>query len=130
MLPNSPEFLYTWMGLNKIGAVEVPINIGFTEVEVKYILQHSEASGIVIHQDYYPILDRIRREEIPKLRNVIFYGDETHSSRDHSFFDVATTRRLNWKKWLSLKRIRRFAFILREPRIDRRESSIHTEIGC
>ncbi len=75
MLPNSPDFLYTWFGLNKRGAVEVPINTAFTEVEVKYILQHSEASGMVIHQDYYPILDRIRREEIPKLKNVIFYGD-------------------------------------------------------
>jgi len=80
MLPNSPAFLYTWMGLSKIGAVEVPINIGFTDVEVKYILQHSEASGIVIHQEYFPILGRIRREEIPKLRNVIFYGDETPPS--------------------------------------------------
>jgi crotonobetaine/carnitine-CoA ligase len=77
MLPNSPEFLYTWMGLNKVGAVEVPINIGFTEMEVKYILQHSESSGIVIHQEYYPIFNRIRREEVPKLKNVIFYGGET-----------------------------------------------------
>jgi len=75
MLPNIPEFLYTWMGLNKIGAVEVPINIAFSEAEVKYILQHSETSKIVIHQEYYPILDRIRREEVPKLRNIIFYGD-------------------------------------------------------
>jgi acyl-CoA synthetase (AMP-forming)/AMP-acid ligase II len=80
MLPNSPAFLYTWMGLSKIGVVEVPINIGFTEAEVKYILQHSEASGIVIHQECYPILGRIRREEIPKLRDVIFYGDETAPS--------------------------------------------------
>jgi crotonobetaine/carnitine-CoA ligase len=77
MLPNSPEFLYTWMGLNKIGAVEVPINLGLTEVEVEYILQHAEASGIVIHQEYYPMFERIRREEIPKLTNVIFHGEET-----------------------------------------------------
>jgi crotonobetaine/carnitine-CoA ligase len=27
MLPNNPEFLYTWFALNKIGAVEVPINV-------------------------------------------------------------------------------------------------------
>jgi acyl-CoA synthetase (AMP-forming)/AMP-acid ligase II len=77
MLPNSPEFLYTWMGLNKIGAIEVPINIGFSETEIKYILQHSEASCIVIHQDYYSLLDRIKKEELPNLKNVIFYGDET-----------------------------------------------------
>jgi len=76
MLPNSPEFLYTWMGLNKIGAIEVPINTGFKETEVKYILQHSEASGIVIDQEYYPILSRIKRKEMPNLKNIIFYGDE------------------------------------------------------
>jgi len=76
MLPNSPEFLYTWMGLNKIGAVEVPINVGFKETEVQYILQHSGASGIVIDQEYYPILSRIKRKEMPNLKNIIFYGDE------------------------------------------------------
>lgn len=77
MLPNSPEFLYTWMGLNKIGGVEVPINIGFMENEVRYILQHSEASGIVIHQEYYPILDKMKRGEVPNLKKIILYGSET-----------------------------------------------------
>ena len=80
MLPNSPEFLYTWFGLNKIGAVEVPINTSFTEVEVKYILQHSEASGILVHQEYYSILDSIKREEVPRLRNIVFCGDGTPPS--------------------------------------------------
>jgi acyl-CoA synthetase (AMP-forming)/AMP-acid ligase II len=80
MLPNSPEFLYVWMGLNKIGVVEVPINLGFTEVEVTYILQHAEASGIVIHPECYPIFESIRREEIPKLRHVIFCGEGTPPS--------------------------------------------------
>jgi crotonobetaine/carnitine-CoA ligase len=75
MLPNSPEFLYTWMGLAKIGAVEVPINTGLTEAEVEYILHHSEALGIVIHKDYYPIWSRIKKEELPNLRSVIFSGD-------------------------------------------------------
>jgi crotonobetaine/carnitine-CoA ligase len=75
MLPNSPEFLYAWMGLNKIGAVEVPINIGFREAEVKYILQHSGASGIVIHQDYYPILEKIKREELSHLGRIVIDGN-------------------------------------------------------
>lgn len=77
MLPNCPEFLYSWFGLNKIGVVEVPINTSFTEVEAKYILQHSEASGVVVHQDTYPVLDKIRREEIPKLKSIVSCGDST-----------------------------------------------------
>ena len=74
MLPNSPDFLYAWVGINKIGAVEVPMNTGFTEVEVKYILQHSEASAIVIHQDYYPILEKIEKEEFPNLSMIVIDG--------------------------------------------------------
>jgi acyl-CoA synthetase (AMP-forming)/AMP-acid ligase II len=75
MLPNLPEFLYSWMGLNKIGAVEVPINIGFKEPEVTYILRHSESRGVIIHQDYYPVLGRIKKEDLPNLTDIIFYGE-------------------------------------------------------
>ncbi|GAG00390.1 unnamed protein product, partial [marine sediment metagenome] len=75
MLPNMPAFIYTWMGLNKIGAVEVPININFRENEIGYILQHSEASAIVIHGDYYSLFEKIRKTGLPKLRNIILFGD-------------------------------------------------------
>jgi acyl-CoA synthetase (AMP-forming)/AMP-acid ligase II len=74
MLPNSPAFLYTWMGLAKIGAVEVPLNINFKEEEIKYILQHSESVGIVIHRDYYPRLSGINKE-LPDLQAIVFYGN-------------------------------------------------------
>ena len=77
MLPNSPAFLYAWMGLNKIGAVEVPININFKEGEIKYILQHSEAVALVVHRDYYPVFCRIAPKEISHLRNIIFVGGES-----------------------------------------------------
>jgi len=75
MLPNCPAFLYVWLGLNKIAAVQVPININFKEIETEYILKHSEASGLVIHEDYYPILNKIKKGELPNLKNVIFYGN-------------------------------------------------------
>lgn len=79
MLPNCPEFLYTWMGINKIGAIEVPINTGFQEKEIEYILQHSESSAIVIHKDYYQFLEKIQKDNISSLQNVIFLGDgEVH----------------------------------------------------
>jgi crotonobetaine/carnitine-CoA ligase len=85
MLPNLPEFLYTWMGLNKIGAIEVPVNINFKEGELQYILQHSEAVGIVIHQDYYPILTVIKKEDLPHLKNIIFCGEEVSPTGTISF---------------------------------------------
>ena len=77
MLPNSPAFLYAWMGLNKIGAIEVPININFTESEMGYILQHSEASAIVIHEDYYSLFEKVQKAVLARLKSVIFYGNGT-----------------------------------------------------
>ncbi|MCK5551631.1 MAG: acyl--CoA ligase, partial [Deltaproteobacteria bacterium] len=76
MLPNCPAFLYAWMGLNKIGGVVVPININFREREAGYILGHSEASTIILHEDYYRIITGIEKKELPHLRNTVVYGDE------------------------------------------------------
>jgi hypothetical protein len=47
------------MGLNKIGAVEVPVNISFEGSEMRYIPQHSEASDMAIYQDYYLMLKEV-----------------------------------------------------------------------
>jgi acyl-CoA synthetase (AMP-forming)/AMP-acid ligase II len=75
MLPNSPTFLYAWFGLIKIGAVEVPINTGFSEEEVSYILQHSEASSIILSQECSPILEKIGKTRIPNLKQIVLCGD-------------------------------------------------------
>ena len=51
MLPNIPEFLYSWFGLAKIGGIMVPINMAFKASEAQYIVNHSEASGLIVSQD-------------------------------------------------------------------------------
>jgi len=47
-LPNCPEFLFAWLGLNKIGGIMVPINTAFKVTEAQYIVDHCEAKGIII----------------------------------------------------------------------------------
>ena len=74
MLPNCPEYLYAWMGFNKLGAVEVPVNTNFQEAELKYILQHAEVSAIVIHESFYPILKELQGPELPMLKHVVYVG--------------------------------------------------------
>ncbi len=44
---NSPEFIYAWFAINKIGAVMVPINTGFKKNETEFILQNSGCKGII-----------------------------------------------------------------------------------
>lgn len=76
MSPNSPEFLYAWFGLNKIGAVEVPVNLNLKGPELEYIFNHSEAKGVVIHSNYIATFEEIKAH-LPKLKHVIVVGGET-----------------------------------------------------
>ncbi|MFX0194653.1 MAG: AMP-binding protein [Candidatus Hodarchaeota archaeon] len=62
LLFNSPEFLYSWFAVNKIGAVMIPINTGFKEDEMKYILDHSEARCIIFDQNFAEIINKIMNE--------------------------------------------------------------------
>lgn len=60
MLPNIPAMPLTWLALARIGAVMVPINTGYKEREIAYMLLDSESEFLVIHNDYLPRLAAAR----------------------------------------------------------------------
>jgi len=59
MIGNRPEFLFAWLGLNKIGAVMIPINSGFKVPEVKYIVDNSKAIGMVSSDDTFKVCSEV-----------------------------------------------------------------------
>lgn len=73
MLPNAPEFLFAWFGLNKIGAVMVPINTAFKTPETQYIVKHCEAKGMVACFETVEVALSVR-EENPSLEWVAVVG--------------------------------------------------------
>ena len=46
-LPNCIEYVYSWFGLSLIGAIAVPVNTAYKRDEMAYILNNSEAKGLV-----------------------------------------------------------------------------------
>ena len=46
-LPNCIEYVYSWFGLSLIGAISVPVNTAYKRDEMAYILNNSEAKGLV-----------------------------------------------------------------------------------
>jgi crotonobetaine/carnitine-CoA ligase len=50
-LRNKPEFLYSWLALNRIGAIMVPINTALLKKEVSYILNDSQVVGLIGEDD-------------------------------------------------------------------------------
>ncbi|WP_216829881.1 ATP-dependent acyl-CoA ligase [Alkalihalobacterium elongatum] len=75
MLPNSPEFLATWLGLARLGVIEVPVNVGLRGDLLAYILNKAECQAIVISSQW---VDRIAEllEKLPHLKHVIVVGEK------------------------------------------------------
>ena len=62
MLPNMPAMPLTWLALAKLGAVMVPVNTGYKERELAYVLHDSQAEFIIIHSNYLECLEGARRD--------------------------------------------------------------------
>uniref|UniRef100_A0A7C4MKG7 Long-chain fatty acid--CoA ligase n=1 Tax=Desulfatirhabdium butyrativorans TaxID=340467 RepID=A0A7C4MKG7_9BACT len=59
-LENSIEIIECYLATAKTGIVIVPINFRLVGKETAYILENSEASAIVVHDEFTPIIDGIR----------------------------------------------------------------------
>ncbi|WP_405927177.1 AMP-binding protein [Streptomyces sp. NBC_00035] len=58
-LPNCPEFLFCWFGLNWIGAVAVPSNIANTAGEMQHVVSFSDAVGVVTGAEHADMLGTV-----------------------------------------------------------------------
>jgi crotonobetaine/carnitine-CoA ligase len=58
MLPNTDEHVAAFFGIVSSGAIELPVNNAFRDKELKYIIEHSEATTVITDPDHLPhILD-------------------------------------------------------------------------
>lgn len=80
MLPNIPAFPLTWLALAKLGAVMVPVNIGYTGRELDYVLTDSQATYLVIHADCLPSYEALSAEAPLRNSNVLVVGAASDAS--------------------------------------------------
>jgi hypothetical protein len=76
MLPNIPEFVFTFFGIQKLGAVAVPFNTTYKGREISFILKDSGARAIVCLTSYSNLINEIR-SDAPALEHVIVTGQRT-----------------------------------------------------
>src|SRR5690606_8193535 len=62
MLPNRVEFLYAWFGLNKIGAVNVPINVAQRGGGLVYQICQADCVALVTDEQYLEYLNPIAEQ--------------------------------------------------------------------
>lgn len=75
MLPNCPEFVFAWLGLVKIGAVEVPINTAHKGDLLAYLINDSDARVMVVDSRYLEAIRKIE-PELKKLETLVVWEEQ------------------------------------------------------
>ena len=81
MLPNIPEFVYTFYACQKLGAVAVPFNTMYKGREISHILKDSGAKAIVCLTNFVPLINEIK-SDLPELEHIITTGERTLTFAD------------------------------------------------
>lgn len=70
MLPNCPEFIIAYFGIQKIGGVAVTLNVQSTPYELRHLLGNSDSKGLITQGALAKRFEEIR-EELPLCRLLI-----------------------------------------------------------
>jgi benzoate-CoA ligase family protein len=73
VLPDSPEFAFSFFGAIKIGAVPVPTNPWMGAKDYEYLLNDSRARAIILHESVLPEIEKVW-DRTRYLKRVIVVG--------------------------------------------------------
>ena len=82
---DSPEFIVTFLGAIKIGAVPVPVNTMLSPQQYQYMLSNSRAKAVVVHEEMADAIEEIRGE-LKFLKHVIVIGNARRGQI--SYYDI------------------------------------------
>ena len=77
LLLDTPEFVASFFGAIKIGAVPVPVNTLLKPSDYQYMLNNSRARVAIVSQAVYPQIHAIPTEKLRYLKNIIVVGEES-----------------------------------------------------
>lgn len=81
LMPNSVEYVIAYFACWKLGAIAGPINSLLKAQEISYVLSDSETKALLVHSDFLPTVESIRKD-LPGLSVVIAFDDEAAATRD------------------------------------------------
>ncbi|MFZ5647275.1 MAG: benzoate-CoA ligase family protein [Bacillota bacterium] len=85
LLPDSPEFVYSFFGAMKIGAVPIPTNTMLKPSDYRYLLNDSRAKILVVSRDLLPNITGIAADLL-YLKQIILAGEPEDGTID--FYDL------------------------------------------
>jgi long-chain acyl-CoA synthetase len=95
LMPNSAEYVIAYFACWKLGGIAGPINSLLKAHEVEFVISDSEAKALLVHSDFLPIIQSIRKE-LPTLQAVIQFDDEVRATKDFiDDFDISSSTNLS-----------------------------------
>jgi benzoate-CoA ligase family protein len=91
LLLDAPEFLYSFFGAIKIGAVAVPVNTQAKPQDYEYMLNDCRARVAVVSEPLLAHLQSIPKERLRYLQEIVLVGEpsqHSHSETHHSLKDL------------------------------------------
>ena len=73
LMPDRPEFFYSYLGAMKIGAVPVPVNTLALPKDYQYFLNNSRAKVLVVSVDLLPKVQEVK-SELSFLKHIVVVG--------------------------------------------------------
>ncbi len=80
LLFDGPEFVYSFFGAIKIGAVPIPLNTLWKPADYQHAIRDSRAGVLIVHADLLPQIEKIPALERSSIRRLIVVGATTASA--------------------------------------------------
>jgi crotonobetaine/carnitine-CoA ligase len=84
--PNGPEALISWLAINYMGAICVPLNAALRGKALEHAVDDSGASLLIAHDTLLP---HLKLESRPRLSTIVSVGSESDVSTDVQFIPWA-----------------------------------------
>jgi benzoate-CoA ligase family protein len=97
IVPDSPEFAYSFFGAIKIGAVAVPINPWMFAKDYEYLINDSRARAIIVHESTLTEIEQIW-DKTPYLKQIIVVGTPRGKALSYENLIARASNRLEAEK--------------------------------
>jgi benzoate-CoA ligase len=94
LLPDIPEFAYSFFGAIKVGAVPVPVNTLLKPPDYLHLLNDSRARVAIVGEALLPQILALRRSDLPFLLDVVVVGEAPEGTRSFAALVAAESPEL------------------------------------
>lgn len=83
LMPNSAEYIIAYFACWRLGALAGPVNSLLKDDETQFVMHNSEAKAVLVAAEFRERIENIKGE-LPHLKSVITFDDETEATREYA----------------------------------------------